>query len=96
MYLGYFDEFGHNGAFISRHHPKYNTHPVFGIGGFIIPADNVRQLSGVFATLKRRGSKKGSMRKLLPRESRLSIGRRRAPHYSRLTMSANTAKSGAW
>lgn len=55
MYLGYFDEFGHNGAFISRHDPKYNTHPVFGLGGFIIPADNARHLSGVFRHVKEAG-----------------------------------------
>lgn len=42
MYIGYFDEFGHNGAYISRNDRKFKTHPAFGIGGFIIPADNAR------------------------------------------------------
>lgn len=65
MYLGYFDEFGHNGAFIARDHPKYNTHPVFGIGGFIIPADNVRQLSGVFRHVKETGLKEEIQAKVI-------------------------------
>ena len=57
MYIGYFDEFGHNGAYISRNDPSYKTHPVFGIGGFIIPADNVRNLSGAFRRIKEQGLK---------------------------------------
>ena len=57
MYIGYFDEFGHNGAYISRNDPRYKTHPVFGIGGFIIPANNIRQLSGAFRRIKERGLK---------------------------------------
>lgn len=57
MYIGYFDEFGHNGAYISRTDPRYKTHPVFGIGGFIIPANNVRQLSGAFRRIKECGLK---------------------------------------
>lgn len=57
MYIGYFDEFGHNGAYISRHDPNYKTHPVFGIGGFIIPAHNIRYLSGTFRQIKERGLK---------------------------------------
>lgn len=57
MYIGYFDEFGHNGAYVSRTDPSFKTHPVFGIGGFIIPADNIRQLSGAFRRIKERGLK---------------------------------------
>lgn len=52
MYIGYFDEFGHNGAYISRNDSAYKTHPVFGIGGFIIPAHNARELSKKFRYLK--------------------------------------------
>ncbi|WP_454978520.1 DUF3800 domain-containing protein [Corynebacterium propinquum] len=52
MYIGYFDEFGHIGAYNNRYDPSYKTHPVFGIGGFIIPAHNVRKLSGAFRKLK--------------------------------------------
>lgn len=57
MYIGYFDEFGHNGAYVSRSDPKFNTHPVFGIGGFIMPADNIRHLSGAFRHIKENGLK---------------------------------------
>ncbi len=57
MYIGYFDEFGHSGAYVSRSDPNYKTHPVFGIGGFIIPADNIRHLSGAFRRIKERGLK---------------------------------------
>ncbi|QPK78681.1 DUF3800 domain-containing protein [Corynebacterium lizhenjunii] len=57
MYIGYFDEFGHNGAYISRADRRFKTHPVFGIGGFIIPADNIRQLSGAFRRIKEQGLK---------------------------------------
>lgn len=57
MYIGYFDEFGHNGAYISRTHSNYKTHPVFGIGGFLIPADNIRDLSGSFRKIKEHGLK---------------------------------------
>ncbi len=32
-YIAYIDEFGHDGRFISVHHEKYKTSPVFG-GGF--------------------------------------------------------------
>ena len=52
MYIGYFDEFGHNGAYKHRYDSQYKTHPVFGVGGFIIPAHNVRKLSGAFRNLK--------------------------------------------
>ena len=55
MYVGYFDEFGHNGLYVGRHDARYKTHPVFGLGGFIIPADNVRRLSGAFRYIKESG-----------------------------------------
>lgn len=57
LYLGYFDEFGHNGPYISRSHPTYKTHPVFGIGGFIIPAEHARELSARFRFIKEQGLK---------------------------------------
>ena len=57
MHIGYFDEFGHNGAYKSRQDPHLKTHPVFGIGKFIIPADNVRLFSGQFRHLKETGLK---------------------------------------
>ncbi|MFT4186685.1 MAG: DUF3800 domain-containing protein [Micrococcaceae bacterium] len=57
MYIGYFDEFGHNGAYVGRYDSSYKTHPVFGLGGFIIPADKVRALTGVFRKIKESGLK---------------------------------------
>lgn len=57
MYIGYFDEFGHNGLYVSREHESYKTHPVFGLGGFIMPVDKVRELSGVFRYIKETGLK---------------------------------------
>lgn len=57
MFVGYFDESGHNGLYVGRHDARYKTHPVFGLGGFIIPADNVRDLSGAFRYIKESGLK---------------------------------------
>lgn len=57
MYIGYFAEFGHNGLYMSRDDPSYKTHPVFGLSGFIIPADKVRQFSGAFRYIKASGLK---------------------------------------
>ena len=51
-YLVYLDEFGHIGPFISRTDPKHKTFPVFGFGGIIIPADQVRSFSSWFFKLK--------------------------------------------
>ena len=36
MLLAYIDEIGEPGAFISRDHARFNTHPAFGYAGFII------------------------------------------------------------
>lgn len=57
MYIGYFDEFGHNGLYVGRYDGAYKTHPVFGLGGFVIPADRVRELSGAFRYIKESGLK---------------------------------------
>lgn len=35
-YIVYLDEFGQIGPYISADHQKHNTHPVFGLGGFVI------------------------------------------------------------
>lgn len=40
--IAYLDEFGHVGPYVSRHDPRYNDSPVFGLAGFIMPADEVR------------------------------------------------------
>lgn len=52
LYIVYLDEFGHDGPFISHDHDIHNTHPVFGLGGFVIPANKVREFSHFFFKLK--------------------------------------------
>ncbi|WP_176491638.1 DUF3800 domain-containing protein [Curtobacterium sp. 'Ferrero'] len=52
MLLAYLDEFGHIGPYIAPDHPKFNTHPVFGYGGFVLPAESVRAFGGYFEHLK--------------------------------------------
>ncbi|WP_308464709.1 DUF3800 domain-containing protein [Rathayibacter soli] len=54
MLLAYIDEIGETGAFISRTHSRFNTSPAFGYAGFIIPAENARQLGQEFTIEKRR------------------------------------------
>lgn len=51
-YIAYLDEFGHDGPFISRNHSQYSTSPVFGLAGFILPADQARYFSTGFYKLK--------------------------------------------
>jgi len=71
IHIGYFDEFGHNGLYVARDHSSYKTHPVFGLGGFIIPADNVRALSGVFRWIKETGLKDEIEAKVLSQGKKL-------------------------
>jgi hypothetical protein len=52
IYVAYIDEFGHIGPYISSTHPQYNTHPVFGLGGFVIPIEQIRNFSTFFYQLK--------------------------------------------
>lgn len=42
------DEFGHIGPYISRSHPKHNDSPVFGLAGFVLPAQEVRNFGTWF------------------------------------------------
>jgi hypothetical protein len=51
-YVAYLDEFGHVGQYVSRDHPRYKTSPVFGLGGLILPADQVREFAIHFYQLK--------------------------------------------
>ena len=44
----FLDEFGHIGPFIARADKRYNQSPVFGLAGFIMPHQNVTQLSTWF------------------------------------------------
>lgn len=48
LYVVYLDEFGHIGPYISTEHPQHNTHPVFGLGGFLVPYIEVRSFSSYF------------------------------------------------
>ena len=40
--IAYLDEFGHVGPYVFRSDPKHNDSPVFGLAGFVMPADEVR------------------------------------------------------
>lgn len=51
--VAYIDEIGDTGAFISPHHPKFNTCPVFGYAGFVIPDGKVREFGRIFTNVKR-------------------------------------------
>ncbi len=51
-YFVYLDEFGHIGPFVSRHHPKYNDSPVFGLAGMMLPVDSVREFAIFFYQMK--------------------------------------------
>ncbi|MDY3126756.1 MAG: DUF3800 domain-containing protein [Corynebacterium sp.] len=97
MLIAYLDEFGHQGPYIRHDHPKYNTHPVFGYAGYVLPADNVRELGGYFEYVKsqllaweisrsdehpRRWEKKGSA--LLTTQNMERYGEDILPAFNRL------------
>src|SRR5271155_5390943 len=52
MYFAYVDEFGHIGPYAGRAAPKYNESPIFGLGGIILPANEVRSFATWFYQLK--------------------------------------------
>ena len=54
MLIAYIDEVGQAGPFISKKHPKFNTSPVFGYAGFIVPEEHVHALSRDVALTKQR------------------------------------------
>jgi hypothetical protein len=54
MYFAYLDEFGHIGPYVGRAHPKYNESPIFGLGGILLPAGEVRGFATWFYQLKSR------------------------------------------
>lgn len=89
MYIGYFDEFGHNGPYISRNHKSHKTHPVFGLGGFIIPVDNVRALSGSFRKIKEQGLKEEIQAKVTAQGKRVEHWEKKG---SALLTTANVSK----
>ncbi len=54
LYLVYLDEFGHIGPYLSADDPKHKTHPIFGLGGVVLPYYVVRDFSTYFFQLKNR------------------------------------------
>lgn len=52
MYIAYLDEFGHIGPFTGRGEGKFNESPIFGLGGIILPATEVRAFATWFFQLK--------------------------------------------
>lgn len=53
LYFAYVDEFGHVGPYVARSDPHHKTNPVFGFGGFLLPATAVRDFGEFFLKLKR-------------------------------------------
>jgi hypothetical protein len=53
VYIAYLDEFGHIGPYVAKDDPRYKTHPVFGLGGIILPANRVRDFGAFFQDLKK-------------------------------------------
>lgn len=54
MLLAYIDEIGEPGAYVSKQHPRFNTNPVFGYAGFVIPERTARHFGRHFTEEKRR------------------------------------------
>lgn len=52
MIFAFLDEFGYNGPYISRTDKKFNTSPVFGLAGFLLPQSCVRSFGSCFLQLK--------------------------------------------
>jgi Protein of unknown function (DUF3800) len=52
LYIAYLDEFGHVGPYVSRTDQRFHESPVFGFGGMILPADEVRSFATWFYQLK--------------------------------------------
>lgn len=65
-FIAYLDEFGHDGPYVSRSHAHYKTSPVFGLAGFIIPADQARHFSTGYFKLKCRLFQKELQHSMLP------------------------------
>lgn len=65
-YFAYLDEFGHVGPYVSRSDAKYNTSPIFGLGGMVLPVEAVRNFSTYFYQLKCRLCKEELERAQMP------------------------------
>jgi len=51
-YIVYLDEFGHIGPYISRTDPRHNDSPIFGLAGFALPVEKVRNFGTWFIQRK--------------------------------------------
>lgn len=51
-YIAHLDEFGHVGPYVAREDPTHNDSPVFGLAGFIMPAEQVRGFGTWFSQRK--------------------------------------------
>jgi hypothetical protein len=51
-YIADLDEFGHIGPYVSRTDPRYNSSPVFGLAGIVLPVEEVRSFGTWFFQLK--------------------------------------------
>ncbi|WP_432789486.1 DUF3800 domain-containing protein [Brevibacterium sp. K11IcPPYGO002] len=54
MLLAYIDEIGEPGPYVAKDHPRFNTNPVFGYAGFVIPESSARRFGQIFTAEKRR------------------------------------------
>lgn len=52
MWLVFLDEFGHDGAYVSRDHPRFNQSPVFGLGGLALREHSAIDFALDFGRLK--------------------------------------------
>lgn len=52
MIFAFLDEFGHSGPYFSAHHPRFNTSPVFGLAGCLLPDHAVRNFASFFIQRK--------------------------------------------
>ncbi|MFI2564611.1 hypothetical protein [Paenarthrobacter sp. NPDC018779] len=48
MLIAYLGGFGHSGPCVADSNSKFNTRPLFGCAGFVVPAENVREFGGYF------------------------------------------------
>lgn len=51
-FVVYLDEFGHDGKYVGRADRQYKASPIFGLGGFALPANRVRSFATWFFKLK--------------------------------------------
>lgn len=52
MYIVFLDEFGHIGPYVSRNDDRFNQSPIFGLAGYIIPFEQVRNFGTWFYQMR--------------------------------------------